>query len=73
MTKYNASIHHRKSIRLKHYDYRKDGFYFITICCKNKECLFGQIVNQQILLNNLGHYVKKMLVTNPRIFPTGKS
>lgn len=72
MTKYNADIHHRRSIRLKHYDYSKAGFYFITICCKNKECLFGQIVNQQMLLNNLGHYVKKCWEQIPEFFPQAR-
>ena len=41
--KYNPDKHHRKSIRLKNYDYSKNGYYFITICSKNRECLFGEI------------------------------
>lgn len=40
---YNPNIHHRKSIRLKGYDYTKAGLYFITICVQNRECLFGDI------------------------------
>ncbi len=40
---YNPKIHHRRSIRLKDYDYSQSGIYFITICVDNKECLFGQI------------------------------
>lgn len=67
--KYNADIHHRKSIRLKYYDYRSEGFYFITICCKNKECLFGQIINQQMHLNHLGNYVKQCWENIPTFFP----
>jgi putative transposase len=35
--------HHRRSIRLKGYDYSQEGLYFITICVQNKECLFGDI------------------------------
>lgn len=41
---YNPSIHNRKSIRLKDYDYSQEGLYFITICSHNKECIFGEIV-----------------------------
>ena len=41
--KYNPGIHHRKSIRLKGYDYSQTGLYFITICCQNRACLFGEI------------------------------
>jgi REP element-mobilizing transposase RayT len=35
--------HHRRSIRLKGYDYSQEGLYFITICVQNRECLFGDI------------------------------
>lgn len=37
-------LHHRKSIRLQGYDYSQDGAYFITICAKNREHLFGKII-----------------------------
>ena len=40
---YNPNIHHRKSIRLKGYDYSQAGLYFITICTQNRACLFGEI------------------------------
>ena len=33
----------RKLNRLKDYDYTTDGFYFITICLKNRENIFGEI------------------------------
>jgi REP element-mobilizing transposase RayT len=42
--KYNPQIHHRRSIRLKGYDYSNAGGYFITICCHDRKCIFGQIV-----------------------------
>jgi len=41
---YNPNIHHRRSIRLKGYDYSQAGAYFITICCKDRKCRFGKIV-----------------------------
>ncbi len=41
---YNPNIHHRRSIRLKGYDYAREGAYFITICCQDKKCRFGKIV-----------------------------
>jgi putative transposase len=37
--------HHRRSIRLKGYDYSTPGGYFITICTQDRERLFGKIVN----------------------------
>ena len=41
---YNPNIHHRRSIRLKGYDYSQAGAYFITICCEDRICRFGEIV-----------------------------
>ena len=35
--------HHRRSIRLKAYDYTWAGAYFVTICTASRECLFGEI------------------------------
>ena len=43
--KYNPDVHHRKSIRLKEYDYSKEGMYFITICVQDRECILGKITN----------------------------
>ncbi len=51
---YNPEIHHRRSIRLKNYDYSQTGAYFITICTKQKQCLFGDIKNGTMRLNALG-------------------
>ncbi len=47
----------RKSIRLKNYDYSQNGGYFITICTQDKKCLFGQIENGKMLLNEYGGIV----------------
>jgi len=44
--KYDPTKHHRRSIRLKGYDYHNAGAYFVTICTKNRECVLDdQIVN----------------------------
>ena len=51
---YNSNIHHRRSIRLKGYDYSQAGAYFITICCENRGCRFGKIENGEMLLNEFG-------------------
>ena len=40
----NPEKHHRRSIRLRNYDYSQTGVYFITICAYNWKCLFGEIV-----------------------------
>lgn len=62
MNKYNPNIHHRRSIRLKGYDYSQAGLYFITVCVANREYLFGDIVgvslvDTQMILNDAGKMV----------------
>jgi len=47
----------RKSIRLKGYDYSQAGLYFITICTQNKECIFGEIKNSVMILNDFGKII----------------
>ena len=47
-----------ESTRLKHWDYSNPGFYFITICSKNMENMFGEIINNKMILNKLGIIVK---------------
>jgi hypothetical protein len=59
MNQYNPHIHHRRSIRLKGYDYSQAGLYFITICVQNRERLFGHIKNGQMILNDAGMMVMK--------------
>ncbi|MFZ2834536.1 MAG: glucose-6-phosphate dehydrogenase [Candidatus Moraniibacteriota bacterium] len=44
----------RKSNRLENFDYSQNGMYFVTICTKNREHYFGEIVNGKMILNELG-------------------
>ena len=57
MAKYNPNIHHRRSIRLKGYDYSRPGLYFVTIVCQNREHFFGKIENGKMILNDAGKMV----------------
>ncbi len=57
-TIYDPRIHNRRSIRLKGYDYTRSGAYFITICTHHRECLFGEIENGQMRLNEIGEIVQ---------------
>ena len=65
---YNPEIHHRRSIRLKNYDYRQSGAYFITICIQNRECLLGGIENRCITLNEYGRAVEQTWLNVPHHF-----
>jgi REP element-mobilizing transposase RayT len=55
--KYDPDIHHRRSIRLKEYDYSSAGVYFVTICTAGKTCLFGTVEQGIMLLNDYGRIV----------------
>jgi putative transposase len=57
MMKYNPDKHHRQSIRLKNYDYRSAGVYFVTLCTFQKQHLFGEIADGKMILNELGSIV----------------
>jgi REP element-mobilizing transposase RayT len=50
---------YRRTIRLKGYDYSRDGGYFITICTSRRVHLFGEIKNQEIKLNRPGEIVEE--------------
>jgi len=67
-TIYNPHIHHRRSIRLKGYDYSQAGLYFITICCQNRACLFGDVVNKEMKLNDAGTMVENEWLKLPNRF-----
>ncbi len=67
--KYNPNIHHRRSIRLQGYDYSSEGLYFITICCHNKVCLFGHVVNAAMVLNEYGQVAFNEWMKTPEIRP----
>jgi putative transposase len=45
---YNPLIHHRRSIRLKEYDYSGEGIYFITLCVEGRLPLLGTIEKGEI-------------------------
>ena len=54
---YDPNKHHRRSIRLKGWDYSQPGAYFVTVCTQNRECLFGEIKNDEMELNVLGEII----------------
>jgi len=47
----------RKRNRLHNYDYSQTGYYFVTICTQNRQCLFGKIVEDDMILNEAGKII----------------
>ncbi len=69
---FNKSKHNRQSIRLKGYDYSQEGFYFITICTQNRECVFGRIVDGEMILNDFGQMVQNEWLNTEQLRPNIK-
>ena len=65
----NDKKYHRRSIRLKGHNYSLLGEYFVTICAKNRRCLFGNIVNDKMVLNDVGMAAERCLRQIPKHYP----
>ena len=69
---FDPEKHHRRSIRLRNYDYSQPGAYFVTICTYQKQSWFGEIKNGQIYLNQLGKIVADEWLKTCKIRPNFK-
>jgi len=58
-----------ESTRLKEYDYSQPGEYFVTICTHTHKCLFGEVINEKMILSNIGSIVKQYWEDIPNHFP----
>ena len=65
---YDSQIHHRKSIRLRDYDYSQAGAYFVSICAYHHKCIFGEVEQRAVLLNDLGGIVAECWDALPERF-----
>ncbi|MDD2622750.1 MAG: transposase [Bacteroidales bacterium] len=63
------NLYNRRSIRLKGYDYAQGGLYFITLCCQNRACLFGDVVNGEMKWNDAGKIADECWMDIPKHFP----
>ncbi|MEK7214873.1 MAG: transposase [Chloroflexota bacterium] len=59
----------RRSPRLPGYDYAQAGLYFVTLCTYRRECLFGGVMDGQMLLNVVGRAVEECWRAIPEHFP----
>ena len=65
---YNRANHHRRSIRLKGYDYTQTGTYFVTLCTHNRACLFGAVLDGNVQLNDAGRMAEATWTDLPARF-----
>ncbi len=69
MSRYNSDKHHRRSIRLRGYDYTQAGAYFVTIVTQEREPLFGNVADGEMVLSAYGRVAATMWQRIPRHFP----
>src|SRR5258708_26515692 len=65
---HDSQKYNRRSIRLRDYDYTSPGAYFITICTQDRKPIFGEIVNNEMQLNELGESLQLIWNTLPERF-----
>lgn len=63
----NNKQYRSETTRLKNWDYGQSGWYFITICTKNREHFFGKIINGKMELSEIGEIVKQEWIKTPNI------
>ena len=56
-------------MRLPGYDYSQAGAYYVTIVTHQRDCLFGEIVNKEMILNDLGKIADECWRAIPEHFP----
>ena len=61
---------HRRSIRLQNYDYKRSGAYFVTMVTQNRACLFGDVVNGRLQLNDAGQMIQAIWDQLPQHYPS---
>ena len=66
--RFDPERHRRRSMRLKGYDYSQAGAYFVTICTQGRACLFGEVVDGEMRLNDAGRMVVAEWERLPALF-----
>jgi REP element-mobilizing transposase RayT len=65
---FHPDLHRRRAMRLRDYDYVGAGGYFVTVCAWRRQCLFGDVVDGGMRLNDVGMVVKNCWNAIPEHF-----
>lgn len=57
------------SARLQNWDYGSNGAYFITICTKEMQHFFGEVVDKKMILNSVGILAEEYWIEILKEFP----
>jgi len=66
---FDPKLHHRRSLRLREYDYSQAGGYFVTLCTRARQCLFGKMVDFEMRLNQAGEIANNAWMTLSERYP----
>ncbi|MBI3781192.1 MAG: transposase [candidate division NC10 bacterium] len=69
-TRDSPATYRRRPLRLRGFDYSREGAYFVTICTRNRECLLGDVMKGKMRLNDVGRMVQTVWDGLPERFPT---
>lgn len=68
----NNNFLKRRNPRLKNYNYALEGYYFITICTKEKHHFFGEIIEEKMQYNRIGRIANNSIERIEEIYKTLK-
>ncbi len=66
---HKSELPQRRSLRMQGYDYSQPGAYFVTICAQNRQCIFGQIIDGEMQLNEISEIVVEWWNRIPQHYP----
>jgi len=61
--------HHRRSIRLRGYDYTSPGAYFVTICVRGRKCVLGYVADDEMVFSETGQVAEAQWRGLPKHYP----
>jgi len=56
---YNPQIHHRRSTRLRDWDYSGPGWYYVTLCTHGRACDLGEVKENKVILSPIGRIAEE--------------
>jgi len=66
---YDREKHHRRSIRLRQFDYTSPKAYFVTLCTDDRRFTFGRVTKSEIHLSKIGRIVAEEWLRSPDVRP----
>ena len=63
-------MRNRRSPRLQSHDYASPGWYFLTLCSKERRCIFGTVQDESVVHSEAGKAVARAWVQIPALHPS---